>query len=79
MYVFLLLHRDGPDKSAVDQVAGTVFRVHKYFFERESEYFREGFRTAGPQGDGQSDQAAFRLDDVKISEFERLLWVFYNP
>ncbi|KAG2340331.1 hypothetical protein BDR05DRAFT_890231 [Suillus weaverae] len=60
-------------------VAGTVFRVHKYFFERESEYFREGFKAAGPQGDGQSDQAAFRLDDVKISEFERLLWVFYNP
>ncbi|KAG2139233.1 hypothetical protein DEU56DRAFT_735645 [Suillus clintonianus] len=60
-------------------VAGTLFRVHKYFFERESEYFREGFEEAGPQEDGHSDQAAFRLDDVKISEFERLLWVFYNP
>ncbi|KAG2089338.1 uncharacterized protein F5147DRAFT_726065 [Suillus discolor] len=67
------------DGSVSIHVAGTVFRVHKYFFERESEYFREGFRAAGPQEDGQSDQAAFRLDDVKISEFERLLWVFYNP
>ncbi|KAG2152547.1 uncharacterized protein EDB93DRAFT_250019 [Suillus bovinus] len=50
-----------------------------YFFERESEYFREAFETAGPQEDGHSDQAAFRLDDVTISEFERFLWVFYNP
>lgn len=67
------------DGSVSIHVAGTVFRVHKYFLERESEYFREGFEAAGPQEDGRSDQAAFRLDDVTISEFERLLWVFYNP
>jgi hypothetical protein len=79
MHVFLLFNRDSLDKPVVNQVAGTVFRVHKYFLERESEYFREGFEAAGPQEDGRSDQAAFRLDDVTISEFERLLWVFYNP
>jgi len=67
------------DRLAVNQVEGTLFRVHKYFFERESEFFRQEFEAAGSQGDGHSDQAAFRLDDVKVSEFERLLWVFYNP
>ncbi|KAG0697423.1 hypothetical protein DFH29DRAFT_946411 [Suillus ampliporus] len=67
------------DGSVSFHIAGTLFRVHKYFFERESEYFRQAFETAMPQGDGHSDQAAFRLDDVKVSEFERLLWVFYNP
>ncbi|KAJ8581776.1 hypothetical protein M405DRAFT_693395, partial [Rhizopogon salebrosus TDB-379] len=60
-------------------VEGTLFRVHKFFFERESEYFQQEFATAEPEGDGHSDRAAFRLDDVKVSEFERLLWVFYNP
>jgi hypothetical protein len=63
----------------LDQVEGTLFRVHRYFFERESEYFQQALQAAGPQEDGHSDRAAFRLDDVSISDFERLLWVFYNP
>lgn len=79
MHVFLLFGYHVADTPAVDQVEGILFRVHRFFFERESEYFQRAFEAAGPQGDGHSDRAAFRLDGVKVSEFEKLLWVFYNP
>ncbi|KAF8549175.1 hypothetical protein OG21DRAFT_1470332 [Imleria badia] len=55
-----------------------LFRVHKSFFERESEVFRNLFETAAVD-DPQSgtDARPFTLD-VKPDEFEQLLWVWYD-
>lgn len=64
------------------QVENYIFRVHRYFFERESAYFREKFAIAAPPGQqprGASDANAFPLEDVMANDFSRFLWVFYNP
>uniref|UniRef100_A0A8H7Y8P3 BTB domain-containing protein n=1 Tax=Psilocybe cubensis TaxID=181762 RepID=A0A8H7Y8P3_PSICU len=58
------------------------FRVHRYFFERESKYFAS--KLAGPASPGQqpvgsSDSSAVVLEDLTASQFENFLWVFYNP
>jgi BTB/POZ domain len=57
------------------QVENYRFRVHSYFFERESVYFQDRLKA----GDGSSDLNAIQLDGIKSVAFERLLWVFYNP
>ncbi|OCH93502.1 hypothetical protein OBBRIDRAFT_307268 [Obba rivulosa] len=63
------------------QVKNYRFRVHRYFFERESAWFRE--RLASPTSAGQSPKGSvdnpFILDDVHPDDFSRFLWVFYNP
>jgi len=59
-----------------------LFRVHRYFFERESAYFREKLAVAAPPGQspkGSSDANPFPLEDVLANDFSRFLWVFYNP
>lgn len=58
-------------------VDGTLFRVHRYFFERESQLFAEDFAKA-PQK-GASDSSAYRLYDVTIADFSKFLWVWYSP
>ena len=66
----------------LSQVENYLFRVHRYFFERESAYFREKFAVAAPPGQqprGSSDANAFPLEDVLANDFSRFLWVFYNP
>lgn len=68
--------------SCSSQVENYIFRVHRYFFERESAYFREKFAVAAPPGQpprGSSDANAFPLEDVLANDFSRFLWVFYNP
>ncbi|KAF8161495.1 hypothetical protein B0H34DRAFT_653729 [Crassisporium funariophilum] len=58
------------------------FRVHRYFFERESAYFATRLATPaspGTQPQGQGDANAIVLEDITAHEFERFLWVFYNP
>ncbi|KII95605.1 hypothetical protein PLICRDRAFT_97198 [Plicaturopsis crispa FD-325 SS-3] len=63
-------------------VENTLFRVHRYFFERESPYFHAKLCTPVSPGQnpiGTSDQNAFSLDGVKSTDFARFLWVFYNP
>jgi hypothetical protein len=64
------------------QVEHYHFRVHRYFFERESAYFQAKLLTPANPGapqQGTSEANAIVLEGVKASEFERLLWVFYNP
>jgi hypothetical protein len=64
------------------QVENYIFRVHRYFFERESAFFREKLGAAPPPGQapkGSSDVNPFVLDDVREEDFSRFLWVFYNP
>ncbi|KAF5354944.1 hypothetical protein D9756_005645 [Leucocoprinus leucothites] len=58
------------------------FRVHRYFFERESIYFKRMLTmppSPGNKRPGASESSAILLDDVKVDEFARFLWVFYNP
>ncbi|KAG2111744.1 hypothetical protein DEU56DRAFT_919978 [Suillus clintonianus] len=54
-----------------------LFRVHKHFFECESQFFVKEFEKA-PQ-EGTSDSTAFRIDRVSTADFAKLLWVWYDP
>jgi len=64
-------------------VEGVQFRVHRYFFERESDFFRVQLSSAVTSPDGQvpgsNDSNGIILDEVTASDFARFLWVFYNP
>ena len=56
--------------------------MHRYFFERESQYFAKAFSEATPTGHiprGSSESNPFPLDNVSALDFTRFLWVFYNP
>lgn len=59
-----------------------LFRVHRYFFVRESAFFRNKLPHPPPPGEftkGTSDSQPFVLEDTLHVDFERFLWVFYNP
>ncbi|TEB28740.1 hypothetical protein FA13DRAFT_1690465 [Coprinellus micaceus] len=66
-----------------------MFKVHSYFFRRESRNFFDGAEppsSPSPEpgspeiGDScTSESRAIRIPDVTVEEFERFLWVFYNP
>ncbi|TFK50929.1 hypothetical protein OE88DRAFT_1630838 [Heliocybe sulcata] len=63
-------------------VENHLFRVHRYFFERESPVFREKLALATAPGQsprGTSDTNPFPIDDATTTDFSRFLWVFYNP
>ncbi|RPD57424.1 hypothetical protein L227DRAFT_230802 [Lentinus tigrinus ALCF2SS1-6] len=63
-------------------VENYIYRVHRYFFERESAWFREKLGAPSPAGQqpkGSSDANPFPLDDVAADDFSKFLWVFYNP
>lgn len=57
-----------------------LFRVHRYFFERESRKFRDITLAFTPTDvrQGDTDSTAIILD-VAVEDFELLLGVFYNP
>ncbi|KAI6015589.1 hypothetical protein EDC04DRAFT_644299 [Pisolithus marmoratus] len=57
-------------------VEGQLFRVHRYFFERESEFFRN-YLIPSDECDG-TDEKPYSLD-VTSEDFAKLLWVWYNP
>lgn len=64
-----------------------LFRVHRYFFERESRYFRDRITSppGSPEADqpshgrGDSDSSAIVLNPVAAEDFEKFLGIFYNP
>ncbi|KAG6873146.1 hypothetical protein C0992_008991 [Termitomyces sp. T32_za158] len=56
-------------------VENQIFRVHRYFFERESSVFRDEIRLP-PTCAGNCEP--FVALDVTAAEFEKLLGVFYN-
>ncbi|KAN0081374.1 hypothetical protein V8E55_008998 [Tylopilus felleus] len=63
-------------------VENHLYRIHSYFFERESLFFRQKIISTSNNGDqelGSTDQNAYTLEDVKSEDFARFLWVFYNP
>jgi len=67
------------DGSATFVVERTLFRVHRFFLERESEFFRSFFSAGGDSEDPKdgSDEKPFTLD-VKSDDFARFCWVWYH-
>ncbi|KAJ3749913.1 hypothetical protein DFH05DRAFT_1561167, partial [Lentinula detonsa] len=62
------------------KVENSLFKVHRYFFERESPKFQEMLTRPPPTG--QSSYSSLTnpvVLDVTSEEFQQLLWVFYNP
>ncbi|CAA7260421.1 unnamed protein product [Cyclocybe aegerita] len=57
----------------------TLFRVHGYFFSRESPVFNEKLRLPGNVLESQTNPRVIMLNDVSPEEFAKFLWVFYNP
>jgi hypothetical protein len=54
----------------------------RYFFDRESPVFRKLFADSAVNGHhrvGASDNDPLVLHDVRMDDFSRFLWVFYNP
>ena len=60
------------------QVENTLFRIHRYFLERDSAFFKEFFQRTMANGAGKTDESAIRLDDVSRREFECLLQFLYH-
>ncbi|KAF8071489.1 hypothetical protein FPV67DRAFT_1411818 [Lyophyllum atratum] len=57
------------------------FRVHRYFFERESPFFQSRLMIPASPGatrQGSTEHNAIVLDETS-EEFAKFLWVFYNP
>jgi hypothetical protein len=57
------------------QVENHLFRVHSYFFDRESTFFHQKLSAASPPGEdrvGASDRNAFTLENVRSIDFERV-------
>lgn len=64
------------------RVENYIFRVHRFFFTRDSAYFRDKLPHPPPPGEftkGSSDNNPFILEGALTVDFERFLWVFYNP
>ena len=64
------------------QVEDTLFRIHRYFLTRDSAYFRTQLPHPPSPGDsfkGSSDNNPLVLEGALKVDFERFLWVFYNP
>ena len=61
------------------QVDSTLFRVHRYFFVRESDFWRN-FLGSTTQGRTANDPITLPCNPIpSVEEFACLLWVFYNP
>jgi hypothetical protein len=57
-----------------------LFRVHSYFFTRESIAFQELIReNPGQVPLGSSPSSPLFLPDVSPEDLSTFLWVFYNP
>ncbi|KAH9072814.1 hypothetical protein EDB83DRAFT_2312973 [Lactarius deliciosus] len=64
------------------KVEDYVFRVHKYFFTRESSYFRRLFEPSQflvQDPPGSSEANPIILEGISSDAFACFLWVFYNP
>jgi len=63
------------------QVVDTIFRIHAYFFERDSPDFKEILSKGPPNGPrmGSNEDNAIFVKNCTVEEFERFLWVFYIP
>ncbi|KAI9436450.1 hypothetical protein H4582DRAFT_1767966, partial [Lactarius indigo] len=84
-----------PGTDAIFTTSDYEFRVHSYFFTRESPHFRRLWNVMGSTAevpidlsneeptsvvsDAPVEQYHVSLTDVTSEEFTLLLWIFYNP
>lgn len=64
------------------QVENYIFRVHRYFLQRESAYFRLRLDPSTHPGQvlpGSSEDYPLVLEGATPDAFACFLWVFYNP
>ncbi|TDL18038.1 hypothetical protein BD410DRAFT_775464 [Rickenella mellea] len=69
------------DGNVVFRVESTYFRVHRFYFMRESRVFRDMFSLPVPASgavEGMSVSNPIVLEQVKAGDFRSLLWFFYN-
>ncbi|TFK32272.1 hypothetical protein BDQ12DRAFT_692754 [Crucibulum laeve] len=69
------------DEMSIFLVENTLFKVHRHYLVRESDFFRSLFSCPVPPGEkkeGSSDQCPIPLHGVRASEFETLLDYFYD-
>ncbi|KAJ7875577.1 hypothetical protein B0H14DRAFT_2715702 [Mycena olivaceomarginata] len=58
------------------EAENVLFRVHEYFLHRDSPVLRDMMPLEiSPNG----PEPIFHLDGVRSKDFERLLWLYYNP
>jgi len=70
------------DADVTIRVQNYMFRVHRFFLERESAYFRLRLdHTTHPERDppGSSESNPLVLEEATSDGFACFLWVFYNP
>ncbi|THV06188.1 hypothetical protein K435DRAFT_23612 [Dendrothele bispora CBS 962.96] len=60
-------------------VGDTRFRIHSYFFLRESTKFQNALSQSSSDAPGSSLSNALVLHNVTPQQFEKFLWIFYNP
>ncbi|KAI0357730.1 hypothetical protein OH77DRAFT_1435519 [Trametes cingulata] len=67
------------DEMIILQVENCLFRVHRYFLERDSTFFKDFFkRTLVGTDMGKTDDTAVKLQNVSRREFECLLHFLYH-
>ncbi|KAJ3827046.1 hypothetical protein F5878DRAFT_248054 [Lentinula raphanica] len=69
-----------PDGNVLFRVEDTLYRIHKYFFQRDSPVFGAMFSLPVPNGEqpeGDVDGRPIHLDGIQCVDFDRLLSVMY--
>ena len=63
-----------------DQVESTLFRVHTHFLAKHSALLRDMLNVGkADASEGSSDQRPIVLPNIKATEFEHILEIFYTP
>ena len=62
------------------QVENTLFRFHAYHLQRSTTYFDDllAMTPPPPLEDDDAGDCSISLDDVKASDFQALLWFYYE-
>ena len=68
-----------PGRDLYIQVENILFRVHSYFFIRESTKFRTLLNDTNQIYNGSSPSLPLFLPNVTPNTLTKILWVFYNP
>jgi len=71
-----------PDGNLILKVEDALFRVHRFFLERDSAVFRDLALVPpepGSEPEGLTDARPIALDLITVADFEALLWFVYNP
>ncbi|KAF5365925.1 hypothetical protein D9758_006684 [Tetrapyrgos nigripes] len=69
-----------PDGNVLFLVENTIYKVHRYFFQRDSAIFDAMFTLPSPPGEspeGESDENPICLHGISSQDFDRLLSILY--